>query len=160
LDDQIASLSARFDLLASRSDLFGDSRSDLGSLFASIIDMFKSSYEIIFEKGLLKVATIITDKLTAKEICLEEICVNKAQLQTLLEKNGIIATPTPTPTPEATPEPTPVSEVEPLADQGSTLTEPTPEPTPTPEPSPSETPTPTPEIAPEATPTPSETPLP
>ena len=91
---------------------------------------FKDSLHIVFEDGLLKVANIITDKLTAKEICLEEVCVNKTQLKELLEKNGIIApqpilesapeiTPTPESTPEITPEATPTPEV-------------TPEPTPAP----------------------------
>ena len=107
----------------------------------------------------MKVANIITDKLTTKELCLEEVCVTKAQFRLLLEQNGIIApTSTPTldlstessggqatPTPEITPESTPTPELTP-----------TPEPTPEITPEPTSTPESTPEITPQPEPTPIE----
>ncbi|MFA6415711.1 MAG: tail fiber domain-containing protein, partial [Candidatus Paceibacterota bacterium] len=39
--------------------------------------------------GLTRVANIITDKLTTKELCLEDVCMTKTQLKELLEKNQI-----------------------------------------------------------------------
>ncbi|OGI67986.1 hypothetical protein A2732_01665 [Candidatus Nomurabacteria bacterium RIFCSPHIGHO2_01_FULL_40_10] len=42
-----------------------DGTSTNNSFFDSIISMFKNAFEIVFEKGLLKVANIITEKLSA-----------------------------------------------------------------------------------------------
>ena len=84
-------------------------------IFNAVISMFKDIFNIVFENGLMKVAQIVTDKLVAKEICIEEVCVNKEQLKLLLERNSTYVTPTPSPsiTPESmpalesTPEPSP-----------------------------------------------------
>ena len=125
LDAKIKELEAKAS--ASAEGSYGTGTYNISSIFASIIDMFKSSYEIIFEKGLIKVAKLVVNR----EFCMDDVCVTKDQFRTLLEKNGIIGG-TPIPTPE------PVFEVEPLADQGSTSGEssPTPEPSPTPSPTP------------------------
>ncbi|MEK7190652.1 MAG: hypothetical protein AAB661_02705, partial [Patescibacteria group bacterium] len=58
-------------------------------LFNSIMAQFKDIYGVIWENGVLKIANVISDKLTTKELCIEEVCVNKAQLQELLNKNNI-----------------------------------------------------------------------
>ena len=107
-------------------------------IFSAVIGMFKDAYGIVFENGLMKVAQIITDKVTTKEICLEEVCVNKTQLQSLL--NQLVL---PSPSPSVTPTPEP-----------SSTPESTPETTPetTPEPTPESTPEITPEATPEVTP--------
>ena len=120
-------------------------------IFRVVVDMFKDMFDIVFENGLIKIAEIITDKLTANQLCLEDLCVNKTQLQQLLDNDGIAPAPsnTPVPTLETTPEitPTPSPEL-------------TPETTPTPSETPlsSETPIPAPEITPTPEPTPEPSP--
>lgn len=39
--------------------------------------------------GIVRAKEFIADKITAKELCLEDVCVNKEQLKQLLEKNQI-----------------------------------------------------------------------
>ena len=101
-------------------DAYTDSSisSDADILFESIIQKLQTIFEIAFEKGILKVAQIISDKIITKELCLEEVCIKKEQLQNFLNQNdlqnSVFSTPTPTPestptpTPESTPTPTPV----------------------------------------------------
>jgi len=133
---------------------------DINILFSSIVKKFESIFEIVFEKGLIRVANIVADKIRAREVaaddklCVGEICVTEGQLKTLLEGNAMPIV-TPNPTPETTPTPTP---------EATPVPEPTPEPTvtSTPEPSISPEPEPTPESSPEPTiePTPTPTPEP
>ena len=108
-------------------------------IFRVVVDMFKDMFDIVFENGLIKIAEIITDKLTATQLCLEDLCVNKAQLQQLLDNDGILPAPSniPVPTSETTPETTPLN-VSSDETSGEQLAEPvviaeTPEPTPIPE---------------------------
>ncbi len=44
---------------------------------------------LYIQDGIAKVSELITDKITTKELCLENVCVNKDQLKTLLEKNQL-----------------------------------------------------------------------
>jgi hypothetical protein len=60
-------------------------------LFDPIITMFKDIYGAVWENGVLKIAQVISDKLTTKELCLEDICINKTQLKELLEVNNLTA---------------------------------------------------------------------
>ena len=94
---------------------------NLGDLFASIINQFASVFDIVFERGLLKVANVIVEKLTAKELaadklCIGQTCVTENELKALLESNNLqsttndsqqISEPTPEPTPEKEPIPEP-----------------------------------------------------
>ena len=70
----------------------------IGGLVRYVIDKISSIFEIVFEKGLLKVAKIIADKITAREVDTErlcirseagETCVTKDQLDALLSNAGI-----------------------------------------------------------------------
>src|SRR3989344_9634135 len=126
----------------------------VNDLFASIVARFADLFEIVFEKGIIRVANIISDKLTTKELCIEDVCLTRDQLKALLDVSGVPqqapdSTPTPSPSVSATPTPT-VSE--------------SPTPTPTSSPAVSESPSPTPsassEPQPEADPSPAETPSP
>lgn len=82
---------------------------------------------IFFENGIVRAKEFIADKITAKELCLEEVCINKEQLKMLLEKSQIPSTnsqinfndqnsntetiiETPAPTPEQSPGPSPTLE--------------------------------------------------
>ncbi|MBI4068108.1 tail fiber domain-containing protein, partial [Candidatus Kaiserbacteria bacterium] len=56
------------------------------SVFASVISAFHDAYDVIFDKGLLKVARIIT----TDQFCMDDTCITKDQFKALLEKNGII----------------------------------------------------------------------
>jgi hypothetical protein len=112
--------------------------------------------------GILHVKNLFADKVTTKELCLEEICITKEELKALLQANAI-STPTasPTsviittspsipPTEDATTTP-PVSTTIPIVETVSepvievTPPEPEPEPTPVAEPE-VETPAPAPEV--------------
>ncbi|MFH1392762.1 MAG: tail fiber domain-containing protein, partial [Patescibacteria group bacterium] len=134
---KIASLSEQFRITdSSGSAGFSEIRdmgtlqgSDMGnSVFQSVISVFSNFFEIVFEKGLLRVASVITNKLSAvevetKKLCVGETCVTEPELKKLLEKNNITPTPTPretpqevileTPAPEQTPEPTATPEIAP-----------------------------------------------
>ena len=136
---------------------------DLDILFNSIVKKFYEAMNVVFENGLLKVTNIIVEKLTAKEVaadklCIGQTCVTEEELKALLQQNGIQtqtaapSTPTPTPTPSESPNP-------------EITLEPTPELTPTPEPSPTpeipeNIPISSPEITPSPEPTPTPTPIP
>ena len=58
-------------------------------IFRIVVDQFRKAFGVIFEDGIIKIAQIVADKLTAKELCLEDVCVNKNQLKALLEKNQV-----------------------------------------------------------------------
>jgi hypothetical protein len=101
--------------------------------------------------------TLIAEKVQTKQLCLEDVCVNKDQLKTLLQNAGIISgasspsappDPVPTPTPDITPVPDP-------AIAPATSQTPTPDLTPTPAPDPTLAPLPSadPMLTPAAPPT-------
>ena len=151
--EQTASLSLTVDelhaMIASQSQLTTDSGDifDLNILFNSIVKKFSEMMNIVFENGLLKVTQVIADKLTAKEVIVEKLCVGQTcvtenELKALLDQNGITnygsgiteptptppqgdeatagqATPIPTPSPTetATPEPSSTPETEPIVDE-------------------------------------------
>ncbi|MCX6731442.1 MAG: tail fiber domain-containing protein, partial [Candidatus Parcubacteria bacterium] len=121
----------------------------ISTLVQNIMDMFKSAYNLVIEDGLLKISHIIVDKLTTKELCVGDTCVNEEQLKILLEKNGLaspvapVSAQEPAPSPEPTPEP-------------ASVAEPTSAPESTPAPTPVVEPVPAPEIAPAVEPTPVE----
>ena len=58
-------------------------------VFAYFAAFLKDTYDIVIERGVLRVAEVVTDKIRAKELCLEEVCVTKEELKALLEKNQI-----------------------------------------------------------------------
>jgi hypothetical protein len=66
----------------------------LDSLMSYVIKVFRDVFQIVFEEGLVRVASVIADKLTTKELCLEDVCVNKTQLQALLANTGTSASST------------------------------------------------------------------
>jgi hypothetical protein len=92
--------------IASQSQLILDSENNLGltNIFNLIVSKFNEIMGIVFEQGLLRITQIFTDKLTTKELCVDDICVTKDQLKTLLEQNGLM-TNAPTPTPSQSPVP-------------------------------------------------------
>ncbi|MBI4117343.1 MAG: NYN domain-containing protein [Parcubacteria group bacterium] len=154
----IASLSFRIDELEKKENniLNQDSSAifDLDVLFSSLLNQFKQ-IGVIFENGIVRAKEFIADKITAKELCLEEVCVNKEQLKALLEKNQMeLISPmspigqteeflSPTPSLSPTPEPTPTETIEPAPFESPTPTiEPLSSPEPAPSPSPEPEPTP------------------
>ncbi|TSC91273.1 MAG: cell surface glycoprotein, partial [Parcubacteria group bacterium Gr01-1014_2] len=140
---------------------------DLDTVFNYIVQKFSDAMNIVIQNGLLKVAQIIVNNLTAGEVtagklCLGSTCVTEQELKALLQQNGIQNVPPPSPSPSAAPSPSP--------DPNSNLT-PTPSPSPSPDPSstplPTLSPTPTPSLTPTPTPstssgqaTPTPTPIP
>jgi hypothetical protein len=136
-------------LLKTSSGLF-----DINILFASIIDRFNQTLGVVFKNGFLKIAEIVTRKVTTDKLCVGATCVNEDQLKQLLQNAGnSLPTPTPDATPLVTASPSPTA-------SASATPLPTSSPTPTPSPSatPVETPVETP--TPSATPAPSDTPIP
>ena len=132
LDANIASQSAvledlsfRIDELesaiASQNQDFTPSSDSINNnlVFTAVTSMFKDVFNIVWEQGMLKVANIVTDKITAKEITTDKICVGitcvtEQELKALLQQagtptsqgsSGSSETPSPTTTPEITPEP-------------------------------------------------------
>ena len=71
----------------------------------------------IDESGNLTAETV-----TAKKLCLEDVCIEKEQLKTLLQNAGLLeASPTPTPTLESTPTPSPTPAPESISTSTPTL---------------------------------------
>jgi hypothetical protein len=149
----------------------------MDTLFQAVVSKFADIFHIVFEDGILRVANIISDKLTSKELCLEDVCLTRDQLKALLDASGVpqqttpesqqAPSPTPTPTVSELPTPTPTESPlltespspSPLASSSpSPIPSETPSPTPESTPTPSATPEPTPELTP--TPTPISTPTP
>jgi hypothetical protein len=67
---------------------------NISAIASGLITWFKDSLHIVFEDGLVKIAAIITDKLTAKEVATEKLCigatcVTEQELKALLDKNQI-----------------------------------------------------------------------
>ncbi|MBX4190382.1 tail fiber domain-containing protein, partial [Candidatus Parcubacteria bacterium] len=105
LSQQVNSLSALIASKSGENDLTND-----GGVFGYIISKFQQTLGIVFENSLIKVTELITDRFTTKKLCLDDVCIEKDQLKTLLEKEGIlIPTPLPmlSPSPESSPEETP-----------------------------------------------------
>jgi len=128
------------------------------SLFSLIVSKFSELFEIVFEKGLLKVAQIFTNKVTTKELCVGSVCVTEAEFMGVFG-SGISAgssdgSSDESDTQDPVEEPTTLTPESEQAEEtasasGETVIESTPEPTPepsveptlesTPEPSPEET---------------------
>jgi hypothetical protein len=119
-------------LVASTSGL------DMDAIFASVVQKFQDLFNITFTNGRIKTDTL----------CLDDVCIDKDQLRTLLQSQGITPS-TPTPTPDPTPTPSLAADPTPTPDAT-----PAPDPTPIPDPTPDPTPAPTPDPTPEVTPTP------
>ncbi|MEK7507273.1 MAG: tail fiber domain-containing protein, partial [Patescibacteria group bacterium] len=103
LDLKIASLSAQFSgkKLALGDDFVipedgiveaGGTQFDIFLLTKGVLKVLKEAYNVVIEWGLLKIAEIVTDKITAKEICLEEVCMTKEQLSKLLQTTNQLPT--------------------------------------------------------------------
>jgi hypothetical protein len=136
---------------------------DNGGIITSLI-----SY---LEAAVLQVKELVADVITTKKLCIEDVCVTKDQLKSLLDKNGIVPSSTSLPTdgpmptegptvspppagePELTPEPTPSATPEP-SPTPVTSEAPVPEPTPAPVPEPTSEQQSQPEPQPEAIPEP------
>ena len=117
---------------------------DINILFQSIVNKFNEAFNIVFKQGFLKIAEIFTNKITTKELCLEDVCVTKEQLKVLLNQNNLGVSPptlpilSPTPSEEQNRGPS-------ISNQSSSSFEEIgATPAPSPEPTPSSTPEPTP----------------
>jgi len=103
---------------------------------------------------------LVAEKIQAKEVCFDDVCLDKDIVKALLQNAGLIsgsATPEPAPTPDPTPSPEPAPAPEPTVEPSSEpILEPTPEaaPDPSPAPSPDPAPTPTPDPGTPSEPTP------
>ncbi|OHB20756.1 MAG: hypothetical protein A2854_00535 [Parcubacteria group bacterium RIFCSPHIGHO2_01_FULL_56_18] len=132
---------------AASSDSLRDAISSLGDLVISTFNTGLYAVAGIFDQVFTKTLfaeNVYADTVTTKKLCLEDVCVTKAELQMLLEQAGQGSAPSaPPPAPEPTPEPEP----EPAPEEAPQEEEPTPEPTPEPPPEP------TPEPQPEPPPT-------
>ncbi|MBP6855508.1 MAG: hypothetical protein KBC26_00815 [Candidatus Pacebacteria bacterium] len=105
-----------------------------------------ASIGITIENGITSIKQLIVDKITTKELCVEDLCLNKEQLKFILDRNGItIGSPIP---PQESLPPAPTPPVTASSTEEATPTE-------TPAETPIETPVPT-QAPPE--PTASETP--
>jgi|GEM_PF-2591617 len=114
--------------------------------------------------GIQRFVSLVADKLTTKELCLEDVCIDKTKLKALLNNANLSSassvsaitspSPSPTPTPTATSTP-PTSSVPP---ESSTSPSPSPTPTPTPSPTSLTSPEPVAEMS-EPSPAPVETPV-
>ncbi|TSC74629.1 MAG: endoglucanase, partial [Parcubacteria group bacterium Gr01-1014_44] len=176
LDLKMASLSEQFSISNSQFSMNASISNVSNSLFQSIISMFKDAYEIVFEKGLIRVAKGVFDTVEAKFVKTNDLEVGSSDQRTgitiydkitgqpvcvVSEDNVLKSLPgrcdsaTPAPMSSPTPEPS----LTPTPSESST---PTPEatplpseiPTPSPTPEPSATPMPTPEPTPQSTPEP------
>ena len=161
-------------ILAQNEGNIGTNTYNISTIASGLMTWFKDSLHIVFEDGLLKVANIITENITAsfgtftkvktQELCVDDICVTREQFKAVFDGNaGQTTEPTPTPEPEFQPEAdeptaqttsdvgatTPEDPPEAgTGGQASDVTESTPETTPEPSPEPNESPTPTPEPSP------------
>jgi len=142
-----------------------------GSLiFNAVISMFKDAFNIVFEKGLLRVAHVVAENVTAtvgtfqkvktNELCVDDICVTREKFRQVFGEavTGTSTTgenePVNTPAPLESPTPSPEPELTPSP---SELPTPEPEPELTASedvaPTSSDAAEPTPEATPEPTPT-------
>ena len=103
-----------------------------------------ASLGFFIENGIARIKELIAEKITTKQLCIEDICVDRNQLKQLLEQANLInQLPPPPPPPE--PQPAPEPPVSPASEPA----------TPSPEPMPPE---PAPELAPEPQPEPQPSP--
>ena len=130
------------------------------STVATVIEAFKGLGTLI-ENGIASFKSIFADKVSTKELCLDDLCVTRDELQALLDNARVNAhagtttpvapnnddekpnTDTSTSTPEVAPSETP----------DDTVSESEPESTPAPEETPESTPQPESNVAPESSPT-------
>jgi hypothetical protein len=69
--------------------------------FAAIIQKGLGKLGLIVQDGIARAKEFIADKITTKNLCVEDICVDKEQFKELLNRNQIQSAPTtPLPTPE------------------------------------------------------------
>ena len=61
----------------------------VSAVMSQIVEFLNTTYDIIIERGLLKVAHLITDKVTTKELCIEDVCVTRDQFLMMVKKAGI-----------------------------------------------------------------------
>lgn len=93
-----------------------------------------ASIGITIENGITSIKQLIVDKITTKELCVEDLCLNKEQLKFILDRNGItIGSPIP---PQESLPPAPTSSVTASSTEEAIPTE-------TPTETPIETPVPT-----------------
>jgi hypothetical protein len=129
LAKSIQELNLKVEQIASTSPA---SASGGGSLFDSL-----KAIGVSIVDGILQAKEFIADKITTKQLCIEDVCVNRDQLKALLDQHGIgqppatpppspalDATPLPTPTPSPTPMPTPAANQSPATPApGATATQ-------------------------------------
>jgi len=131
----------------------GSEQTNLNGLFGFILNQFKK-IGVVFEKGVVRAANVIADKITAKqikteELCVDDICVTREKFKQVFGESEPESEPVNTPAPSESSAPSPESEPS---------LESTPEPTPTPiesltpEPTPFASPESTPESTPQSTP--------
>ncbi len=158
---KIDDLNLRVDLLASSTvDTINSSvASSIVTFFSTIKEWVGDKITVV--KGYF--TEIFADKVNTKQLCIEEVCLTKDQLNALIVNmhasstdtinnsniQSVVSTPTPTPTVTVTVTPTP------SPTPTETITS-TPPPSPTPTPTVTETPTPTPSDT--VSPTPTESP--
>lgn len=82
----IQALSRKIEALESRS--YGGG----GISFSAVLNSLKDLGADIVS-GLATFKDLIAETLTAKKLCLEEVCITKAELQSLLDKNGLTGQP-------------------------------------------------------------------
>ena len=128
--------------------------------FTALVDRSLQRLGAVIVNGIATLKEVIADKLTAKQLCLEDVCVTRDQLKQLLDQQNIgtvapavspsnppAPPPTPSPVPAPTPTPPAVSlpSPSPVASPSSTPASPnppSPAPTSSPSPAPSGTATP------------------
>ena len=84
------------------------------SILSGILDWLKDK--------IIQAKEFVAERIRAKELCLEDVCIEKEQLKTLLQNAGLLeASPTPTPTLESTPTPSPTPAPESISTSTPTL---------------------------------------
>ena len=112
---------------------------NISAIASGLLTWFKDSLHIVFEDGLLKVAKVVVENITAtvgtfqkvktNELCVDDICVTREKFKQVFGESEPVNTPALSESPAPSPEPEP--ELMTSEDQGtSDVTEPTPEATP------------------------------
>ncbi|KKW02467.1 MAG: hypothetical protein UY36_C0008G0003 [Parcubacteria group bacterium GW2011_GWA1_49_11] len=87
LDLKLASLSAEFE--AQRVGDVGTGAFNLSAIFSGVVDMFKDTYQIVFEQGIIRVAKGFFSQVNTEELCIGSTCVTEVQLKALLDKTNV-----------------------------------------------------------------------
>ena len=66
----------------------GSSSFSIADSFDWILDKFKL-IGITMKNGLVQAREFVAEKITVKQLCLDEVCIDKNQLKELMDKNGI-----------------------------------------------------------------------